>query len=288
MNPQKFQRGFTLVELIMVIVIMGVVGGMVSVFIKSPIDAYFASARRAAMTDTADTTLRRMTRDFKAAVPQSVREGPSGDGQCIEFIPTKTGGRYRTNEISSGDGTSLVFAPAADTTFNMFGDNDDIRLPASQKIVKDDVIVVYNTGQDKITDPPSPGANAYKNDNTAKVTEVVAASAPASSPETKITIESTTFPLADAKRFQVIPEDENIVAYVCDGQNLRRSVRTFEFTDETCPKDGPILARNVTNCKFNYSVGRRPTIALVSLLLQLTESGETITLQHEVHVSTSP
>ena len=30
----------------MVIVIMGVIGGMVSVFMKSPIDAYFASARR--------------------------------------------------------------------------------------------------------------------------------------------------------------------------------------------------------------------------------------------------
>ena len=37
----QHQRGFTLIELIMVIVIMGVIGGMVSVFMKSPIDAYF-------------------------------------------------------------------------------------------------------------------------------------------------------------------------------------------------------------------------------------------------------
>ena len=57
---QTSQRGFTLVELIMVIVIMGVVGGMVSVFMKGPIDAYISGGRRAALTDTADTAVRRM------------------------------------------------------------------------------------------------------------------------------------------------------------------------------------------------------------------------------------
>ena len=36
-TPRANQRGFTLIELIMVIVIMGVVGGMVSVFMKGPI-----------------------------------------------------------------------------------------------------------------------------------------------------------------------------------------------------------------------------------------------------------
>ena len=42
----------------MVIVILGVIGGMVAVFMRGPIDAYFASARRAALTDVADTTVR--------------------------------------------------------------------------------------------------------------------------------------------------------------------------------------------------------------------------------------
>ena len=73
MRSSDHQRGFTLIEIVMVIVIMGVVGGMVAVFMKSPIDAYFASARRAAMTDVADTTVRRMARDIRRALPNSLQ-----------------------------------------------------------------------------------------------------------------------------------------------------------------------------------------------------------------------
>jgi prepilin-type N-terminal cleavage/methylation domain-containing protein len=74
MRRTSTQRGFTLVELIMVIVIMGVIGGMVSVFMKSPIDAYVDSARRAALTDVADTAVRRMARDIRKALPNSLRQ----------------------------------------------------------------------------------------------------------------------------------------------------------------------------------------------------------------------
>src|ERR1035437_8573959 len=88
-RPVQLQRGFTLIELVMVIVIMGVIGGMVSVFMKSPIDAYFASARRAALTDVADTVVRRMARDIQRALPNSLR--PLNNSQCIAFIPTRTG-----------------------------------------------------------------------------------------------------------------------------------------------------------------------------------------------------
>ena len=41
------QRGFTLIEAIIVIVITGILAGMVAVFIRAPIDAYVDSARRA-------------------------------------------------------------------------------------------------------------------------------------------------------------------------------------------------------------------------------------------------
>ncbi len=49
------QRGFTLIEAVMVIAITGIVAAMVAIFIRTPIQGYFDLERRVEMTDTADT-----------------------------------------------------------------------------------------------------------------------------------------------------------------------------------------------------------------------------------------
>ena len=43
--------GFTLIEMIMVIAITGVIASMLAVFIKTPVDAYLSSVRRAELTE---------------------------------------------------------------------------------------------------------------------------------------------------------------------------------------------------------------------------------------------
>lgn len=268
MRHSTSQRGFTMVELIMVIVIMGVIGGIVSVFMKAPIDAYFDSLRRAALTDVADTTVRRMARDLRKALPNSVR---TPNDQCVEFIPTKTGGRYRAQDSVFGDDTSLDFG-VADTTFNMIGRNSD--LPLAQRIVQDDVVVVYNLGID--------GAQAYQQDNTSRVSQ-----APVDGVETRITIDSKQFPLASgSQRFHVIPKDEKVVAYVCQGGNLYRTASaTFS---SACPATGALMARQVEACHFAYSGADALRNALVQLNITMTNQGESVNLYQEIHVSNTP
>ena len=266
---KKLQLGFTLVEMIMVIVIMGVIGGMVAVFMKSPIDAYLASARHAGMSDTADTALRRMARDLHKALPNSVLNSNS---QCLELIPTKTGGRYRAS-----DSNSLVFGSPV-TSFNMLGHNISFAgspLPADQQIQANDLIAVSNLGFDV--------GNAYTGGNTAVVSSVADGS------ESTIIMGSKTFPLALASpsnRFQVIPANENVVAFVCSGGNLYRSVRTFNAA--TCPATGAVLAKDVSSCNFVYAGSDLQRNGLVQLTLQLSNSGETVSLYQEVHVDNTP
>jgi MSHA biogenesis protein MshO len=282
MKPLHCQRGFTLVELVMVIVIMGVIGGIVSVFMKSPIDAYFASARRAALTDTADTTVRRMTRDIQRALPNSVRTPIASAGRCVEFIPTKTGGRYRIDEKIAADDTSLDFTKP-DATFNMLGSN--VALPADQRILVGDVIVVYNLG--------IPDSDAYQIAGSVN-RAVVGGSNPLSEAgtplETTIPIASTQFPLASgSNRFHVVSGAENVVSFVCSGGDLHRTISTFAAAAATsCPATGPILARNVSACNFDYGGSDLQRNALIRMTLQLTDSGETVSLLHEVHVSNTP
>ena len=269
------QHGFTLVELVMVIVLLGVIGGMVSVFMKGPIDAYFASARRAALTDVADTTVRRMTRDIRMALPNSIRTPTTMPaGQCIEFIPTKTSGRYRADVDAAGNGDYLDFS-AADSSFNMLGSWD--ALPTGQRIASGDVVVVYNLG--------IPGSDAYSEDNTATV--VAAPTESGLLAETNIVITPKLFPLASgSNRFQVIAASEKVVAYVCSAGNLHRT--TSATFSSSCPATGPILARNATACNFDYSGADLQRNALVRMVIQLTDNAETVSLQHEVHVSSTP
>lgn len=254
----------------MVIVITGIIGGMVAIFIKKPVDAYFDSARRAALTDVADTAVRRMSRDIHKALPNSVR---TPNNQCLEFIPTKTGGRYRAETNGAGLGDILDFA-ATDTSFDMLGLNS--ALPSDQQIVAGDVVAVYNLGAGII--------DAYVGDNTATVSNVAAG---ALANETNITISSKLFPLASgSKRFHIIPNNEKVVAYVCSGGKLYRTASS-SFAS-ACPTTGAILANNVSACNFIYNGSDLQRNALAQLTIKFTDSAETVSLYHEVHVNNTP
>ncbi|MBU0588414.1 MAG: type II secretion system GspH family protein [Gammaproteobacteria bacterium] len=270
------QRGFTLIEMILVIVTMGVIGTAVSVFMRSPVDAYFDSVQRAGLTDTADTAVRRMARDIRKALPNSVRN-PSN--QCIEFIPTKTGGRYRSTAGSTGGADFLNFA-AADISFNMLGLNS--ALPTEQQIATGDVIAVYNLG--------IPGSDAYAGSNTSTVTGVVDGAN-----EATISIASRQFPLpSGSSRFHVIPGNERIVSFVCTNGNLFRNANyTYPASMDAataCPTTGgTLMASNVT-CSLVYSGTDLQRNGLIQMNLTASDpgTGESVRLYHEVHVDNAP
>jgi MSHA biogenesis protein MshO len=289
------QSGFTLVELVIAIVIMGVIGGVVAVFMRAPIDAYFDSGRRAALTDVADTAVRRMSRDLRKALPNSIRTSVSGTNSCLEFIPTRTGGRYREEErTSSGDGKNLAF-DVADSVFNMLGRNADWSL--DQQIKVNDLIAVYNLG---IT-----GADSYNGDNVARVS-ALAADTSSGAEETTITLAAAKlFPLqSGTKRFHVIPVEENVVAYVCNGTTLRRLVTPgltsgtgVLFTSSATRYCGsvanpvsaaPVIATNVSSCAFTYNNSDLQRNGLIQINLGVTKDGEAVNLYHQVNVNNTP
>jgi len=265
-------RGFTLVEMVVVIAIMGIVGAMVAMFIRRPVESYVDSARRAELSDVADTALRRIMRDLRLALPNSIRVANAGPGPAfyLEFLLTSSGGRYRsavTGAAPPGDGDPLDFI-AADASFDVLG-------PALT-FAGGESIVIYNLGTGFA------GADAYEAANNNRAAYAGAVGVPVSN---IVLNPAKLFPLASpANRFHVV---QHAVTYECNpaaGVNeIRRYWNYGIVTPQPTPPVGgnsAQLARNVGACTITYepntSQGRN---GVVSLRLQLTGAGgEAVTL----------
>jgi len=262
------ERGFTLVEAIIVIVITGAIAAMVSVFIAGPVRGYVDAARRAQLTDEADVAVRRMVRDLRAALPNSVRITASGADCFMELIPTVGGGRYLGDQNAAGTGNTLDFT-TADATFDVLGSS----VPP---FAAGTFIVVYNLNGDTLA-----STNAYMGDNRSAYVGHSTAGLPAGT-AARVTMNAIRFPLdSPARRFQLVTTP---VTYRWDAAG-HRILRYAGYGFGTVAGGGQptafaaagdIVVGDVGNaaCPFTYDpavVAERA--GLVSIALTLTDAG---------------
>ena len=266
-------RGFTLVEMIIVIAITGVLGAAVAVFIRRPVESYVDAARRGELSDIADTALRRITRDLRTALPNSIRI--DGTGRYIEFLQTSVGGRYR----AAAPGDILDFT-VADTTFDLLGSG--ITIPATGA-PDGNQIVVYNLG--------IAGADAYEGNTLSTHVRRAYAGATGSN-VTNISITSgNRLPFeSPGKRFHVVSTP---VTYYCDlGTGVLRRYWNYAIAvAQPTPPGGSnaVLARNITGCSFTYTAsGATARTGIVALTLLVSQGGETARLFQQAHVNNVP
>jgi MSHA biogenesis protein MshO len=261
--------GFTLVEMIVVIAITGIIAAAVAVFIRHPVEGYVDSVRRADLTDAADVALRRIARDVRLALPNSLRVMTTGGIHYVEFIITQSGGRYRDETDGSTGGDTLDFL--GDSSFDVLG-------PA--ELSAGDFVVIYNLGV--------PGADAYAGNNRAQVQSL-------SGSKTVTLVGNHVFPFrSPGARFQVAPGATRAVTYACPQAgsapgNLTRHWNYGFNPAQAVPSGGStaLLAGNVT-CEVDYSPNATGRNGLLFISLTLTSGGETVTLFNQIHVDNSP
>jgi MSHA biogenesis protein MshO len=271
--------GFTLVEAVIVIAITGVLAAIVGTFIVPPVQAYLATQARAALVDQADLALRRIGRDLRIALPNSVRVTASGLG--LELIPTVGAARYMAEGANR-----LQFGTVA-TSFDLVG--PPLTVGTSQNLV------FYNlgtgvTGSDAYADNGSAAAQATSNRRT---------STNAAGAAGTITISSAAgLPVAGfAPPYRVFAVDPP-VTYRCDlgaGTLSRYQGYGFVAAQPDPPSGGTsaVLASGVTACRFSYDgtviASRAALVNLALTLAATTTSGtETVSLQHAAHVDNLP
>jgi MSHA biogenesis protein MshO len=117
----KHQRGFTLIELIIVMIVTSIVVVMISAIISRPLTGYFDTQRRADLADRGQAAINRMAFELENSVPNSVRIS----GTTIEFMPVLSAGRYRSGGAQKVHVLTKTKIknnpPASPLTFNSLG-----------------------------------------------------------------------------------------------------------------------------------------------------------------------
>jgi MSHA biogenesis protein MshO len=259
------QRGFTLIEMIVVIVITGILAGVLSRFLSEPVRGYLQVASRGVLVDQADISLRRIATEVQRALPNSLRVACAG--QCLEFLSSVDGGMYRAQMSGSNPADDILDFTTTDSSFDVLGGLRGAPVAGSQ-------VVVYNLG--------SAPNNAYDGTNRATV-------AAASNINRVVLTAPIRFPQPSAKqRFYLV---DTPVSYLCNpgAGSLRRNANyPINAAQPTNTAQGVLLSDRVTACNFVFDAGSATRGGLLTMSLSLADGDERITVLHQVHVFNAP
>lgn len=256
--------GFTLIEMIVVIALTAVIGGMALVFMKWPVQQYLDVSRRSDLAYVAESARFRLSAEIGNAVPGSIRIAGCGAVPCIEFLPAKQSGRYRALP-APGASDTLDFN-AADDSFDIIG--PPLRFAAGDYLVL--------------------GPGAYD----AGASGSLRAYAGADGLQRNVAIAPLALPeKSQGQRFFVVDGGQQAVTYACvgrlgalnaDGDGQAQLVRRWAYGFNPVPRApsgglGAMLADRVSDCAFDAAGDR-----LVGVRLTLTAGGERVRLHLEI------
>lgn len=149
------QSGFTLIEAVLVLLLLGVLSIGLGAFINNATDHYANTAERTRLLGEARLALTRMGREIEGALPYSLRTDSDGDARCLEFLPTRDGGRYQAEGGLYPGGKEREPLPVGETATSF-------HVPGFEGVsAEGDLTHLRQAGVEYVAVHPAPPANTH-------------------------------------------------------------------------------------------------------------------------------
>jgi MSHA biogenesis protein MshO len=263
-------------EMVIVIVILGVIGGGMANFIGLGAEVYVEAVGRERMISQTRYMMERLTREVREALPNSVRVMTSSNVSCVEFVPIKASSSY-------------------------------VNVPVHPESATDSISVVQHavTGLDatKIAIYPLTTTDVYGTNaataTTGNIFEMTAAPSAGTGTETVTLSNSVKFDAdSPTQRYYLV---KNAVSYCADvSSGTATSGQVKRYADYWPPLSGQeapplnatgvLMAENVKSgsSPFSYSTATLVPNAVIQFTLEIVRNGEEVDFHHEVHLVNVP
>lgn len=266
--------GFTLLELIVVIVILGVMSVGIASFITLSTQTYLNVTERDDALSNARFVLERLNRELRDAVPNSVRIADNGLTQCLEFVPIKASTTYIDIPVLPEPATANVTA----IPFNDMNGNPYVCNGCA------DQIIVY----------PLSNSDIYSNhnDSTGKVFNLGNfASAAANEWTLPILNGAVTFDEESPTERLYIANEQ--VSYCVSAGQIHRHTNNIGGAQTLTPANPVLMAESLapivaSNLPFSILPATLTRNAIVQVNLHFTRDGEDYVFNNDIHINNVP
>lgn len=290
--------GFTIIEVVAVIVISGILGIGVVGFINNATDSITTSTQRSQLASAGRVAVDRLALELHNALPNSIRTttAAAGGDQCIEFIPVRAATSYINPPFTS-----------AGTTF------DVVDFVPSEHGATSGYAVIYPRRQNQMYDGDNGPSAGWPNFPTRRpIQEITSiADSTAADQSTVTLVKSHRFRRrSPSQRFFLV---EDPISYCVVGDKLYRYTNYGFYTSQTAVEVGSaacgllptptclpnyssapdkmLITDSIDNTGLSaFSVGTQTLTrnSIVKIDLNMSANGESIRVNHEVLTRSVP
>ena len=265
--------GFTLVELVMVIVLLGIVAGILAPIISQSVTAYSDTQARSNLTAKGRIALERLAREMRHAIDGSVEVV---SGTSIEFITSSVGGRYVEK------GYSLI--TNAECPQNERFDPGVTRSKLCLLHSNDAATNPFNIGDNLVIGTQDPSEIRSGSTFVTLTAAVPGGCAAPSCPPIWRSVEfpNHTFPNESSGKHYAIADFSHELRLVGTTLHWRRTngldLGLYDNTAEVTNAD-PVLVDGVSSLSFSQTA-----TGILQITLTLSDGNDSVTVYHEVYV----